>query len=96
MKYIVSYQKPNNHYIDIEFIIKNVDSKKLEIQLPAWRPGRYELGNFAKNIQKQLEIFKRTFVMSQRMISKCCNCVLNNNYHSKKNGAVAFENKMLH
>lgn len=52
MKYIVSYQKPNNHYIDIEFIIKNVDSKKLEIQLPAWRPGRYELGNFAKNIQK--------------------------------------------
>ncbi|MBA3705887.1 MAG: M61 family metallopeptidase, partial [Bacteroidetes bacterium] len=22
------------------------------IQLPAWRPGRYELGNFAKNVQK--------------------------------------------
>ena len=52
MKYIVSYQNPNNHYIDIEFIIDNVDSEKLEIQLPAWRPGRYELGNFAKNVQK--------------------------------------------
>lgn len=52
MKYIVSYQKPNNHYIDIEYIIENVSSEKLKVQLPAWRPGRYELGNFAKNIQK--------------------------------------------
>lgn len=52
MKYIVSYQKPNNHYINIEYIIDNVNSDKLKIQLPAWRPGRYELGNFAKNIQK--------------------------------------------
>ncbi len=52
MKYIVSYQNPNNHYIDIEFVVENVVSEKLEIQLPAWRPGRYELGNFAKNIQK--------------------------------------------
>lgn len=52
MKYIVSYQKPNNHYIDIEFIIDNVNSETLNIQLPAWRPGRYELGNFAKNVQK--------------------------------------------
>ncbi|PCI99643.1 MAG: hypothetical protein COB15_04050 [Flavobacteriales bacterium] len=52
MKYIVSYQKPNNHYIDIEFIVDNVATDKLEIQLPAWRPGRYQLGNFAKNVQK--------------------------------------------
>lgn len=52
MKYIVSYQKPNNHYIDIEYIVDNVNSDKLEVQLPAWRPGRYELGNFAKNVQK--------------------------------------------
>ncbi|MDF1673503.1 MAG: PDZ domain-containing protein [Vicingaceae bacterium] len=52
MKYIVSYQNPNNHYIDIEYIIDNVSSDNLEIQLPAWRPGRYELGNFAKNVQK--------------------------------------------
>jgi predicted metalloprotease with PDZ domain len=52
MKYIVSYQNPNNHYIDIEYIIDNVSSEKLKIQLPAWRPGRYELANFAKNIQK--------------------------------------------
>ena len=52
MKYIVSYQKPNNHYIDIEFIIDNINSTTINVQLPAWRPGRYELGNFAKNVQK--------------------------------------------
>lgn len=52
MKYIVSYQKPNNHYIDIEYVIDNINSEKIEVQLPAWRPGRYELGNFAKNVQK--------------------------------------------
>lgn len=52
MKYIVSYQNPNSHYIDIEFIINNIDNDTTQIQLPSWRPGRYELGNFAKNIQK--------------------------------------------
>jgi len=52
MKYIVSYQKPNNHYIDIEYIIDHVNTDTLQLQLPAWRPGRYELANFAKNVQK--------------------------------------------
>lgn len=52
MKYIISYSKPNNHYIDIEFIADKISQDEIVIQLPAWRPGRYELGNFAKNIQK--------------------------------------------
>lgn len=52
MKYIVSYRHAHQHYIDIEFIIGNVSGNELEVQLPAWRPGRYELGNFAKNVQK--------------------------------------------
>lgn len=52
MKYKVYHQQPNNHYINIEFTVENVNSNQIEIQLPAWRPGRYELGNFAKNIQK--------------------------------------------
>jgi len=51
MKYIFSYFNPHQHYIDIEFIA-NIQSDETIIQLPAWRPGRYELGNFAKNIQK--------------------------------------------
>jgi predicted metalloprotease with PDZ domain len=52
MKYIVSYEHAHRHYIDIEFIAGKVSGDELEVQLPAWRPGRYELGNFAKNVQK--------------------------------------------
>jgi len=52
MQYIISYQQPNSHFIDIEFIIDTNSQSTQLVQLPAWRPGRYELGNFAKNIQK--------------------------------------------
>src|SRR3989304_4908408 len=52
MNYKITYTQPNNHYIDIEYTIDKVNSNELLIQLPAWRPGRYELGNFAKNVQK--------------------------------------------
>jgi predicted metalloprotease with PDZ domain len=52
MKYIISYTEPHHHYIDIEFIVEDVTSTTLQFQLPSWRPGRYELGNFAKNVQK--------------------------------------------
>ena len=38
-------------FLEIEFTTK-VNQDFTEIQLPAWRPGRYELANFAKNIQK--------------------------------------------
>lgn len=52
MKYIFSYSLPQKHLIDIEFIADNILSDETIIQLPAWRPGRYELGNFAKNIKQ--------------------------------------------
>ncbi len=52
MKYIVSYQHPHQHYIDLEFVVEQHHASVLEVQLPAWRPGRYELGNFAKNVQQ--------------------------------------------
>jgi len=70
MKYIVSYQKANNHYIDIEYIIDNISSEKIEIQLPAWRPGRYELGNFAKNIQKWEALDPKGNLLSAKKITK--------------------------
>lgn len=52
MHYILSYTNPRQHFIDVELIIENVKTEELELQLPSWRPGRYELQNFAKNIQK--------------------------------------------
>jgi predicted metalloprotease with PDZ domain len=50
MQYKITYQKPNNQYIPVEAVFNVKSKKSIEICLPAWRPGRYELGNFAKNI----------------------------------------------
>jgi predicted metalloprotease with PDZ domain len=51
MKYIFSYNQPHQHLVDIEFIADNKEGQEIiKLQLPAWRPGRYEPGNFAKNI----------------------------------------------
>lgn len=51
MKYSVFYQNPHQRLINIEFFT-NVNKNKTILRLPSWRPGRYELGNFAKNIVK--------------------------------------------
>ncbi|MBK8924424.1 MAG: M61 family metallopeptidase [Crocinitomicaceae bacterium] len=50
MKYTLTYSKPNAQYIPITAIVNTKGKKQIELCLSAWRPGRYELGNFAKNI----------------------------------------------
>ena len=40
------------HYIAVEVRLTDVVTPTVELQLPAWRPGRYELQHFAKNIQR--------------------------------------------
>jgi predicted metalloprotease with PDZ domain len=52
MKYTVSYQQPHHHFIDFVWEIDQINQPQIELQLPAWRPGRYELQHFAKNIQR--------------------------------------------
>ncbi len=50
LKYIVSYQNPASQLIDFQLEIENIKADSIKLQLPAWRPGRYTLQNFAKNI----------------------------------------------
>ena len=52
MDYRISYTQPHRHFIDIEATADAGGKDTLDMQLPAWRPGRYELADFAKNIQK--------------------------------------------
>lgn len=54
MKYILDRSQASQHYLSIQFITNTPDNETI-LQLPAWRPGRYELGNFAKNI-RQFEV----------------------------------------
>jgi predicted metalloprotease with PDZ domain len=56
IKYKISSENPQSHFLNIEMVIDNIQSDSIELQLPAWRPGRYELQNFAKNIQR-FEVF---------------------------------------
>lgn len=72
MKYIVSYEHPHNHYIDIEFICDRIKGVETLVQLPAWRPGRYELGNFAKNVQKWTAFDEKGNPLKFEKVSKDC------------------------
>lgn len=50
MLYEIFCDKPNVQYLHIRYTIPAPDTL-CHVHLPAWRPGRYELGNFAKNIK---------------------------------------------
>jgi predicted metalloprotease with PDZ domain len=50
--YKLYLKNPQSHYIYVDLTIDAISSATIELQLPAWRPGRYELGNFAKNVKK--------------------------------------------
>lgn len=51
MHYKINFPEPEKHFIEFELTIDHIQSEQIEIQLPAWRPGRYELQNFTGNIQ---------------------------------------------
>jgi predicted metalloprotease with PDZ domain len=42
----------STHYVYIDMHISGIEGNEIFLQLPNWRPGRYEPGNFAKNIKK--------------------------------------------
>ncbi len=50
--YQFSYQNPHKHFIDVSITVSTNSEDILTFQLPAWRPGRYELANFSKNIHR--------------------------------------------
>ena len=50
--YTISYSHPHRHFVDFQLSTKTLGKEKMQFQLPAWRPGRYELADFAQNIQK--------------------------------------------
>ena len=52
INYTISYNNPHRHYVDFELSTSTNGKKSMQFQLAAWRPGRYELADFAQNIQK--------------------------------------------
>lgn len=52
MYYRLSADPLAPHYIAVEAQLTQLTGPFVDLQLPAWRPGRYELQHFAKNIQR--------------------------------------------
>ncbi|MEQ8909987.1 MAG: PDZ domain-containing protein [Vicingaceae bacterium] len=70
MKYHLSYTQANHHYLDVKVEAETKGESKLHFQLPAWRPGRYQLANFAKNIQRWKAFDEEGVALSSRKLSK--------------------------
>ncbi|WP_338874601.1 M61 family peptidase [Spirosoma sp. SC4-14] len=59
------------HYIAVEARLTTIQNlAEVELQLPAWRPGRYELQQFAKNIQRFEVVDEQGRVLPFRKITK--------------------------
>lgn len=70
MEYRINYTHPHRQFIEIEYIIREHNGDVLNVQLPSWRPGRYMLQNFAKNIQKLVVQDKNGKPLSFKKTSK--------------------------
>ena len=55
MKFTFDVKSPHQQYIDISVELK-ATGKETVLYFPAWRPGRYELGDFVKNMN-HFEVF---------------------------------------
>ena len=70
--YLFSYTKAHNHFINIDLKVNTNGEDLLTFQLPSWRPGRYELADFAKNIQKWNAFDENGQELASRKTTKDC------------------------
>lgn len=50
VRYSFSLSSASQQFVDVR-VRMPVSKSSLQVHLPAWRPGRYELGNFSRNIR---------------------------------------------
>ena len=80
IKYNISYKNPHKHLIDFELTTSTKNKEKIKFQLSAWRPGRYELADFAQNIINWQAYNEKDEKLSFKKITKdlweveCKNC----------------------
>ncbi|HPR33017.1 MAG TPA: hypothetical protein PLK12_13010 [Prolixibacteraceae bacterium] len=48
--YVVSMERPGNHYFQIELSCKNPDAKQFHFKMPAWTPGYYTIQDLSKHV----------------------------------------------
>lgn len=72
MQYTISYKNPLSHLVEIEISCSTLDKRQLDFLLPAWRPGRYELSNYASNIRGFEAVDHHNVSLEFRKINRNC------------------------
>lgn len=70
MKYTFSANIGHDHFLGIKIECKNINANETFLQLPAWRPGRYELANFAKNVRDLVVLDSNGNQLTTKKVSK--------------------------
>ncbi|MDW8159209.1 MAG: hypothetical protein RML72_10100 [Bacteroidia bacterium] len=48
--YVLEWQNPNEHVFDVTLLTRKQEGKYTDFLIPAWRPGRYILQNYAASV----------------------------------------------
>ena len=72
MHYHLSVLDSASRFLDIVYTLPTHGSTSINLQMPAWRPGRYEIQNFAKNVQKLAVRGESGAQLPVRKITKDC------------------------
>src|SRR5690606_4472784 len=51
MEYKIYRENISSQFIQIKLILQCQRNERVELQLPSWRPGRYELANYSQRVR---------------------------------------------
>lgn len=72
MDYTIGFSVSTQHWLEVEVKVATEGRTQLELQLPAWRPGRYELSHFARNVRHWSASDEHGEALSFQKLSKDC------------------------
>lgn len=94
MHYKFSLPHPQTHYLHIDFTVDVTGEDFIDVKLPSWRPGRYELGNFAKNVQQWKPVDESGNELAFKKVSKDCWRVQTKNVKQLKVSYTYYANQL--
>jgi predicted metalloprotease with PDZ domain len=70
--YLISCSNPEKHYIIVRIQTTINKQSSINFQLPSWRPGRYELANYAQNIKEFHAYNEKNEILPSKKITTDC------------------------
>jgi predicted metalloprotease with PDZ domain len=52
VSYLLAMPKPSSHLFEVTLRIEGLKTPRVEVAMPAWSPGAYAMGNYARNVQE--------------------------------------------